>query len=66
MLVLSRNQSEKVQIGSTITLTVLGIERGHVRIGIDAPDQVHILRGELVGGPDEAVPEPTLVAASAR
>ncbi|HZV06101.1 MAG TPA: carbon storage regulator [Gemmataceae bacterium] len=37
MLVLSRKQGEKVQIGSTITLTVLAIEQGRIRLGIDAP-----------------------------
>jgi carbon storage regulator len=65
MLVLSRKLGEKVQIGGTITLTILGIERGHVRIGIDAPDQVRILRSELIGGREGTVPEPTLVAAPA-
>lgn len=61
MLVLSRNLGETVQIGGTITLTVLDVERGRVRIGIDAPDQVRILRGELVGCREEAAPKPTLV-----
>src|SRR5690242_17601138 len=61
MLVLSRNLGETVQIGGTITLTILAVERGRVRIGIDAPEQVRILRGELVGLRDEAAPEPTLI-----
>jgi carbon storage regulator len=65
MLVLSRKQGEKVQIGSTITLTVLAIERGRIRLGIDAPEQVPIQRGELIGRRDETVPEPILVTARA-
>ena len=47
MLVLSRKPGEKVRIGPDITLTVLEVQGNRVRIGIDAPDQVCVLRGEL-------------------
>jgi carbon storage regulator len=47
MLVLSRKLGEKVVIDGGITLTILEVERGRVRLGIDAPDDVRILRGEL-------------------
>jgi carbon storage regulator len=47
MLVLTRKPGEKVIIGNGITLTVLEVNGHRVRIGIDAPDQVRILRGEL-------------------
>ncbi len=47
MLVLSRRPGEKVVIGNGITLTVVEIRGNQVRLGIDAPDQVRILRGEL-------------------
>jgi len=47
MLVLSRKPGEKVAIGENIILTVLEVVGGRVRIGIDAPDDVRILRGEL-------------------
>ena len=46
MLVLSRKESETIRIGDDITITI--VRGGHnVRIGIDAPKGVVILRGEL-------------------
>ena len=48
MLVLSRKPGEKVVIGNGITLSVVEVHGNRVRIGIDAPDQVPIFRGELV------------------
>jgi carbon storage regulator len=50
MLVLSRKPGEKVVIGDAITLTVVGISGNHVRVGIDAPAQIRILRDEIAGG----------------
>jgi carbon storage regulator len=47
MLVLSRKLGEKVRIGPDITLTLLEVKGNRVRIGIEAPDQVCVLRGEL-------------------
>jgi carbon storage regulator len=48
MLVLTRKIGEKIQIGDGITVTVLDVKGARVRIGIDAPDNVRIVRGELV------------------
>ena len=47
MLVLSRKSGEKVLIGGNITVTVLEVQGNRVRIGIDAPLDVAILREEL-------------------
>jgi len=47
MLVLTRKQSETIQIGEGITLKVIATGRGKVKIGIDAPADVRVLRGEL-------------------
>jgi len=47
MLVLSRKLGEKVVIGDNITLTVVEIDGNRVRLGLEAPDQVRILRSEL-------------------
>jgi carbon storage regulator len=47
MLVLSRKPGEKVVLGGGITVTVVEVRGDRVCIGIDAPDQVRILRGEL-------------------
>jgi len=47
MLVLSRKIDESVQIGDEITVTVLKVKGNTVRIGIDAPKSVRVVRGEL-------------------
>jgi carbon storage regulator len=47
MLVLSRKAGEKVCIGRDITVTVLEAQGNRVRIGIEAPAQLLILREEL-------------------
>jgi carbon storage regulator len=47
MLVLNRKSGEKVVIGNDITVTVLDVVGGRIRLGIHAPDDVRILRGEL-------------------
>ena len=48
MLVLSRKLSQQIMIGSDITITVVKIEGNHIRLGIEAPRGVSILRDELV------------------
>ena len=47
MLVLSRKQGEKVCIGDNITVTVLGVRGNVLKLGIDAPREVRVLRSEL-------------------
>lgn len=47
MLVLSRKEKEQILIGEDITITLLRIDGNKVRIGIDAPKEVRIIRGEL-------------------
>ena len=47
MLVLTRKLGEKVVIGTDITITVLETHGSRVRIGIEAPAPMLILRGEL-------------------
>lgn len=51
MLVLSRRLSESIKIGDEITITVVHIERGKVRIGIEAPREMSIKRTELLSKP---------------
>lgn len=48
MLVLSRKVNEKIVIDGGIVLTVVKIEGGQVRIGIEAPGHVKIYREELL------------------
>ncbi|WP_442505687.1 carbon storage regulator [Novipirellula sp. SH528] len=47
MLVLSRKVGETIQIGTDITLTINRVAGGRVQIGIVAPREVAIRRGEL-------------------
>jgi carbon storage regulator len=48
MLVLSRKVGSSIRIGNDIVLTVVKIDRNQVRLGIEAPLNVTILRQELV------------------
>jgi carbon storage regulator len=48
MLVLSRKLGEKIQIGEDICVTVVDIDRGKIRLGIEAPREVPIFRQELL------------------
>lgn len=47
MLVLTRKPGEKIHVGTDITITVLDATNNKLRIGIDAPADVTILRAEL-------------------
>jgi carbon storage regulator CsrA len=52
MLVLSRRLHEKVQFpGLDITVQVVALRPGVVRIGIEAPPEVRIVREEILGQP---------------
>jgi carbon storage regulator len=48
MLVLSRKLGEKIHIGDNISITVVDIDRGKVRLGIEAPRTVPVYRQELL------------------
>jgi carbon storage regulator CsrA len=63
MLVLARRLNEKVVLpGLGVTVQVLEVRRGTVRLGITAPPEVTVLREEMVGkprrhaGPEEPAP----------
>jgi carbon storage regulator len=47
MLALSRKQTEIIEFSNGVKVTVLKIAKGQVRLGIDAPENVRIWRGEL-------------------
>lgn len=47
MLVLTRKSQEKIQIGENITITILRVKGQAVRVGIDAPRDVRVIRSEL-------------------
>jgi carbon storage regulator len=47
MLVLSRKQTEKVFINDNVVVTVVSIQRNKVRLGIQAPIEMPVYRGEV-------------------
>lgn len=49
MLVLTRKNDESIQIGDNITVKIIQADRNKVRIGIEAPQEVRVLRSELRG-----------------
>ena len=48
MLVLSRKLDETIVIGDDIRVKIISVEKGMVKIGIDAPSDVSIMRSELL------------------
>ncbi|MEI8211601.1 MAG: carbon storage regulator [Planctomycetota bacterium] len=64
MLVLSRKEGERIVIGDNITLVVSKVHGNRVTIGIEAPRDVKIVRGELevevssVDGESRSIPVP--------
>ena len=48
MLVLSRKLGEKIYINDNICITIVDIDRGKIRLGIEAPRDVPIYRQELL------------------
>jgi carbon storage regulator len=47
MLIVTRRIGERIMIGSDVTVTVLGMKGGQVRIGIEAPKSVPVHREEV-------------------
>lgn len=47
MLVLNRKNGEEIRIGKDIVLKIISASDGNVKLGIEAPQQIAILRGEL-------------------
>ena len=48
MLVLTRKTAETIQIGNDIVIKVISCGRGRVKIGVEAPSDVRVVRGELI------------------
>ena len=47
MLVLSRKQTERIRLGESIVVTIVRVSGDKVRLGIEAPPDVVVLRDEL-------------------
>lgn len=70
MLVLSRKETQRIRLGDSIVVTIVKISGDKVRVGIDAPADVLVLRDELevrsAAAPEASSPtSPTLEAAPA-
>jgi len=48
MLVISRKINEKIKIGDNIEIYIISIDKNQIKLGIEAPKEVTILRGELI------------------
>ncbi len=64
MLVLSRKVGEKILIGDKIAVTVVRVTQGVVRIGIDAPQDLPIVREEIKDRVDKNASKPATAARS--
>jgi len=60
MLVLARKLDESIVIGDNIVVKVVAIENGVVKLGIDAPKEISIIRDELI----QEVKEKNIAAAA--
>jgi len=47
MLVLTRKNQEQIRIGDNITISILKVKGNSVRVGIEAPRDIRVIRGEL-------------------
>ncbi|MEE2989292.1 MAG: carbon storage regulator [Planctomycetota bacterium] len=47
MLVLSRKERQRIRLGDDITVTIVRLAGDQVRLGIDAPREIRVLRDEL-------------------
>ena len=71
MLVLSRKQSQRIKLGDSIVITVVRVAGDKVRLGIDAPRDMLVLRDELephevrsLGATEIDIPAASLAALS--
>jgi carbon storage regulator len=48
MLVLTRKKDEGIQIGDEVVVRIMDIQGGQVRIGIQAPSDISIIREEII------------------
>ena len=58
MLVLSRKESERIRLGNSIVVTVVRVSGDKVRLGIEAPPDVLVLREELEAHNESSNSEP--------
>ena len=64
MLVLSRKVTERIRLGDNIVVTVVRVSGDRVRLGIEAPPDVLVLRDELEPRPKPDSQDPPLRASA--
>jgi len=60
MLVLTRKPAETIHIGEGIVIKVIKTGKGTVKIGIEAPAHVRVMRGELLEPSEGEMPAPVI------
>jgi carbon storage regulator CsrA len=63
MLVLTRKTNEQIQIGDHVVITILQVKGQSVRIGIEAPREIRVLRSELPRTENEPMETPSVESA---
>lgn len=66
MLVLTRKPGEQILVGKEVKITVIRISPNTVRIGIDAPPDMNIVRAELLSPGDPVPDRPPAMPAAAQ
>lgn len=60
MLVLTRKLTEEIRIGDEILVKVIRTGKGSIKIGVDAPDHLRVVRGELFDEEKELNDKPVI------
>jgi carbon storage regulator len=54
MLVLGRKAGQSIQVGGVVKITITELNGGQVKIGFEAPDEIKIVRTELLKTGDKS------------
>ena len=62
MLILTRKTDEEIKIGTEITVKILAISEGQVKLGFSAPADIEIFRGEIYENVKQVTIEASIVS----
>lgn len=48
MLVITRKVGQSIRVGDDVEFTIIGYDRGLIKVGIDAPREIEIVRSEII------------------
>ncbi|QDV50816.1 carbon storage regulator [Gimesia fumaroli] len=57
MLVLSRKLNESIHVGDQVVIRIIQMRGGKVRVGIEAPREIQVIRSELRDQPTDEEPQ---------